>query len=119
LLALAFAAHIAAAFVWRAWPGLSGSAPVCWLRGWVGIECPFCGLTRSFVAVAGGDLAGATSMHPGGPVLFAFMLVSLAWIVSAWIRRARPLWLRPGYLPGFGAVATACVTLGLARTLWS
>lgn len=118
-LALVFAAHIAAAFVWRAAYGLGGSDPICWLRGWVGIECPFCGMTRSFVAVAGGDLAGAVHMHPGGPLLAAFMLVSLAWIAAAWIRRTPPVWLRPGYLSGFGAVAATCVILGFARNLWS
>jgi len=118
-LALIFAAHIAAAFAYRAWVGLAGTEPACWLRAWVGIECPFCGMTRSFVAVAGGDFAGAAHMHLGGPILFAFMVASVAWITSAWIRRQPPVWLRRGYVASFGAVALLCVMLGVARTLYT
>lgn len=117
-LALMFAGHIAAAFVWQAWHRLAEGPTVCWLRGWAGIECPFCGMTRSFVATAGGDLGAAAHMHPGGPLLFAFMLGSLAWIAAAAIRKAPPVWLRRGYLTGFAAVAAFCASLGVARTLW-
>jgi len=56
-----------------------GMAPpfvICPLRHLTGIPCPGCGLTRSFMAIARGDLEYALSMHLFGPVLFgAFVLV--------------------------------------------
>lgn len=44
-------------------PGMCGS------RALFGIECPGCGLTRSFVSLAGGDLRESLSFHPLGWLL--------------------------------------------------
>ena len=40
---------------------------------WFGIECPGCGLTRAFLALARGDVAVAWELHP-----WAFLLFPLA-----------------------------------------
>ncbi|RKY17173.1 MAG: hypothetical protein DRP63_04155 [Planctomycetota bacterium] len=55
----------------------------CLFRTLTNHECPSCGLTRSFVAVAHGRLKDAVLFHPGGPVLFAlFALLSLALLLE-------------------------------------
>ena len=47
----------------------------------LGVPSPLTGMTRSFVAVARGDMAGAFVLHPLGPLCFAacvLAVVSLA-----------------------------------------
>jgi hypothetical protein len=48
--------------------------PLCTVRQWFGINCPGCGMTRSFVYLAQGDLVASWRMHRLG-VLFAFLIV--------------------------------------------
>lgn len=43
-----------------------------------GIPSPLTGMTRSFVALAGGDVARAFAWHPLGPVAFGLCLVAAA-----------------------------------------
>jgi hypothetical protein len=42
----------------------------CPLRHWLGIICPSCGMTRSFVAIVRGNWAQAIEYHLFGPLLF-------------------------------------------------
>ena len=57
-------------------PGLNRPLPgLCVFRRVVGVDCPGCGLTRSFVSLANGDLAGAWKYNPA--VLFAFPLIAI------------------------------------------
>lgn len=54
----------------------------CPLRLLTGIPCPTCGMTRSFVEIAQGNLDAAISYHLFGPTLFLFFLagvMSLLW----------------------------------------
>jgi hypothetical protein len=51
--------------------------PVCMSSRLLGISCPGCGLTRSFVAVAHGQLALAVRMNPVGPILFFLACLQL------------------------------------------
>lgn len=44
--------------------------PQCLVHQLTGLPCPTCGLTRSFAAMAGGDVARALKFHPLGPALF-------------------------------------------------
>lgn len=43
---------------------------LCWSRVLLGQECPGCGLTRSFIAVASGQLGHALAYNRLGPILF-------------------------------------------------
>jgi len=38
--------------------------PLCWFRQITGLECPTCGLSRSFVAWLNGNAARAWRLHP-------------------------------------------------------
>ncbi len=49
---------------------------LCWSRVLLHRDCPGCGLTRSFVALAGGKLARAFACNPTGPLLFGAVLLS-------------------------------------------
>jgi Protein of unknown function (DUF2752) len=54
----------------------------CPLRSLTGIPCPTCGMTRSFVAIAQGNLDAAIKYHLFGPALFLLFLtvfLSLLW----------------------------------------
>jgi len=50
-----------------------------------GIDCPFCGLVRSFFALAGGSFALAMEYHPFGPAVFGAVIFLLAGSLYAWI----------------------------------
>ena len=50
-----------------------------------GTDCPFCGLIRSFFALAGGSFTRATAYHPFGPVVFVAVVLFLAGALYSWI----------------------------------
>jgi Protein of unknown function (DUF2752) len=53
----------------------------CPLRHWLGIICPTCGMTRSFVAIARGDWRQAIEYHLFGPLLFGCLAIFLVhWV---------------------------------------
>lgn len=63
---------------------------ICFLRRFVGLPCPGCGLTRAFAALARGDLQGAVILHPLSPVFAAELL--LAWLGwGVWAAAGRPV----------------------------
>jgi len=74
-----------------------GWLPACPLHQWTGIACPTCGLTRSFVALAHGQLARSLHFNPLGPALFAVAGVAGLALLLAWAAsRAWRLHLAPG-----------------------
>lgn len=84
-----------------------------------GVDCPFCGLTRSFVALAHGDLGRALHFHPAGPLLFAGMLVFLAGVVVVALRRATPIIERRNFVVAFEALTLVCLVLGVFKMVRS
>ena len=67
-------------FLEPAWVGRQPT--LCVVHRATGVPCPGCGLTRSFVATAHGDLGGALGFHAFGPLLFVvcgLSLLALAW----------------------------------------
>lgn len=55
----------------------------------LGVPSPLTGMTRSFVAIASGDLWGAFAWHPLGPVVFAACVATPVVAVASWIRARR------------------------------
>jgi len=47
----------------------------CPILYFTGIPCPTCGMTRSFMAIARGDIEQAISFHLLGPVVFLVFLI--------------------------------------------
>ena len=62
---------------------------LCTIRRSFGVDCPGCGLTRSFVYLAHGDAAGGLRMNWLGPPLFFYTAAQIPY-------RALRLWrIRP------------------------
>lgn len=126
---LGFAALAAAQLGASAWltrvgdqvvlPGGASLGGLCWFRAVFQIDCPFCGMTRSFVALAHGDVAAALRFHPAGPLLFAAMVVALIAFVTVFVRRSQPLVERRRFVIAFEAVALVCLTLGVIKMVRS
>jgi len=84
---------IAAAFCLQVLPdgdrvSLRGTAeaklpPLCISRTYLGIKCPGCGLTRSFVYLAHGDVVASLRAHRLGWVLFALTLAQVPYRLGA------------------------------------
>ncbi len=98
-------------------PNGAAMGPACWLRQWLSVPCPTCGLTRSFVALAHGDIGAAFIWHPAGPMLFLAMGIFALTAFMALARRAPALADRPAVRWWMQAIAVAVVFLGLARSL--
>ena len=88
---------------------------ICWWRRWLGWDCPGCGLTRSFVALAHGDLARAWEFKPVGVFLFAIVAAQIPYrLVQLWrtSQGQEPFYLRGARLVPWliaGALAANCV----------
>jgi len=71
----------------------STTGPVlCPLRLATGIPCPGCGLTRSFCAMARGDLHHAFQFHLLGPLLFLATMVAVPLMLYQWRSGRRVNW---------------------------
>jgi hypothetical protein len=64
---------------------------MCPSRALFGVECPLCGMTRSFAALAHGRVGESFEFHPAGPLLAAAMIAFVAAAVVVAVRRAVPL----------------------------
>jgi hypothetical protein len=58
---------------------------VCTLKRYLGVSCPGCGLTRSFISLADGDLFRAWRFNPVGPAIALLVCFQLPYrIVQLW-----------------------------------
>ena len=95
------------------WPGLM-LPESCLSRTLVGIDCPGCGLTRSFVHLAEGNLSESLTSNRVG-WLFAFATVVQVPIRFWALRRGRPA-LSNGVQ---AALAATLIALLVANWLWN
>ena len=96
--------------------------PLCMFRQLTGLPCPGCGLTRSLIVLAHGDLATAARMHPAGFPLFLLLLALalLALAPAAW-RRVVAGWFEthPAAVNRVAAGMGIAVALyGVGRLAW-
>ncbi len=80
--------------------------PSCASRTFLGIECPGCGLTRSFVYLAQGDWASSWQVHRLGWLAAALTLAQIPyriWALRRWPQRVLPA--RAVAAIGWGAIA--------------
>ncbi len=100
-------------------PGMVAPLPgICLSRRLFGLECPGCGLTRCFVALAHGEVASAWRFNPAGLLWFA----ALAWQVPYralqlyLLRGGRELRVRRGVTEGLIlALMAACLAQWLVK----
>lgn len=61
-------------------PGLQSAMPeMCGAKVLLGISCPGCGLTRSFIAISSGQLRHAWNLNPASFLLYLFVAVQIPW----------------------------------------
>src|SRR6185295_17087267 len=116
---LGFAALAAAQLGAAAWlvpagdqvatPGGSPLGGLCLWHALTDLHCPFCGMTRSFVALAHGRLEAALRFHPAGPLLFVALAAFLGAVVVVAVRRSRPVFERRRWIAAFEAVVVCCL----------
>lgn len=54
------------------------SVSFCFLKHMTGLDCPGCGLTRSFMALSRGSVLNAFLFNPAGPLIYlVFLLYAL------------------------------------------
>lgn len=58
-------------------PGGARLPELCLKKRLTGVPCSTCGVTRSIVAAAHGDLAGSVERHPGGLLLLAWVALQV------------------------------------------
>lgn len=92
---------------------------LCWLHAAFGVDCPMCGMTRSFVAFAHGDLGAAFRFHPAGPLLFVAMAVLVVSVAVVSVRRACPLVERKRFMFAFQTVVFVCLAMGVLKMVRS
>ena len=91
-------------------------APVCPFYFLTGHPCPFCGGTRSFAYMWGGDLSDAVRLYPLGPALFAGTFGAVGGLVAGAVsgRSLRPR-LTPAQWRGvlLGTLVTVLISWAL------
>lgn len=79
---------------------------MCSAQRMFSIDCPGCGLTRSFVLAAHGELGQAFAVHPVGTLFFILLVLQIPWRLWQGLQtyRRRRVW-RSGRLEwGTGAI---------------
>jgi len=71
---------------------LLGLPSLCIWKTFTGISCPGCGMLRSLVCLAHGDVERAMAFHPLGPPMFLGLIV---WCLLEIRRWQRPEWTVP------------------------
>jgi len=110
VIALAFALRVRSDQLveFRFWPG-HPLPETCSAKRTLGIDCAGCGLTRSFVYLAHGDIAASLAIHPLGWTLALFTLFQLPY----------RLWsMRDPDVPPLGKAVPWSITIGLLLMLW-
>lgn len=76
----------------RIWPvqSVDSGDPTCLMRIITGLPCPGCGMTRSWVHVAHGDVATAFEYNLFGPLAMAAAAGLVVYTVVALVRRRPP-----------------------------
>ncbi|PHS03253.1 MAG: hypothetical protein COA78_18770 [Blastopirellula sp.] len=62
--------------------------PTCGMKLYWGIDCPGCGLTRSFIYLASGDISASVAFNPAGIILFAATIFQVPYRILQ-LRRLR------------------------------
>lgn len=72
--------------------GIPYSLPeLCYFRRGTGLNCPGCGLTRSFIALAHGELALAWHYNPAGVLFFPVVVFQIPYRLAQLLRLSRGL----------------------------
>ena len=65
----------------------AGGLQLCPWYHLTGVECPFCGMTRGFVAISHGDLPTAVELNEGSPLIYGAFVVLVFLISNHWTKK--------------------------------
>ncbi len=87
----------------------------CWSHAVFGIQCPGCGLTRSFTAIARGEVRAAFLLNPCGPLLFILCCFQIPYRIVAYLNVGQSI---PSvqYIEKHGHFITWGIAAGLVAT---
>lgn len=74
------------------WGDVRPLPEVCALRSWFGLECPACGLTRSFICLARGSLWASFQQHRFGWLIALAVVIQIPYRIAALKRGADTPW---------------------------
>lgn len=94
------------------------SIPLCAFKMWTGRPCPGCGMTRSVVHLALGDVAGSFRLHPLGLLVAAALAAGAYGAVQGLRTGEDPVWRWLGRRGGFAGlvVVVALLSVWVLRT---
>lgn len=100
---------------------LGGELPsLCWSRSLFNVECPGCGMTRAFVAIAHGDFSAAWRYNPASFAWFVAVAWQIPWRMFL-IHQARkgrePAWLGAAAATTWTVLIAACLLQWLVRLM--
>lgn len=79
----------------------------CPLKSLTGIDCPGCGMQRSFIALLRGDFVHSLSLYPALlPLLLTFVLLAVHLIFKL---KNGAAWLKYSYLSTAGIIAVSYI----------
>jgi len=99
-----------------AWSGGTRLPGMCPMKNFSGVDCPGCGLTRSFILLSRGRVARAAAIHLAGPFLYALAWLQIPYRTWALRRRVPPA-ARPRVLRWMDLVAIVTLLVGWAVRL--
>jgi hypothetical protein len=72
-------------------PGLNVPMPeICSSRRVLGVDCPGCGLTRSFIAISHGDVSRAWRLNRASIAVYLFVAIQVPWhLLQIWFLKKR------------------------------
>ena len=100
-------------------PGSSRALPAfCVWRQMLGINCPGCGLTRAFVALAHGQWKAAWNYNAAAPFFFALLLYQVPFrgMQLARLRQGRPIYAHSSLL--IALIAWTAVAALMLQWAW-
>lgn len=121
-LALLALGALVVAFIWPV-AHIDGGRTNCLMLLTTGLPCPGCGLTRSWVHLAHGDVSGAFAFNHVGPILFAVAVAFVGYVIYAIVRRrppeaiftrlaAKPVLVAVGLWFGYSIVRIISIAMG-------
>lgn len=99
-------------------PGTASPLPeICLSKRMFGVRCPGCGLTRSVVTTARGDLQTAFLFHPAGPLVFLWAALQIPYrLGNLWrLHKGLLAWRTPGTMMTVILIGLLCVGQWMVR----
>ena len=91
--------------------------PGCLSRRLTGMECPFCGISHSLVALADGNITASFAYHPLGPVMALLYLAFITAVAATIRRRTDPVIESRAFSVLCGSLVVASLVVWGARTV--